>query len=1451
MADNKNRDSTSELSKSVGGLRRSVYEMTRKMEQQTKAHQAVKTGALSDSMVAKNTKALESFNNNVSTMSGSINLDSKKLEKSINKLQAEINKVEGVSAKMKDSTEALITSNETLGESMGELTTATNKQNEKLDYFGEGLKTALKWTAIAAVPALGAAGMRLAKGYARSAGRVGSAPIRAGLAVAKRYDFMQSEAAGHVVGDVRGEIGGTMKKGLGSAALWSIGGPFGMVMQGLLGSKSGGSGSIGERKEGVMGAMWGVTKSVTELKGPMENMGHFFKNVPEKARKEGFLHIAPTKEFADEKGDGFKISPSITYEKSMHKSISAGMSESMNNKEGVFGKMGSFFSGILSPLFALAPTVGFMLPIWGAGFRAEANRFINEKRQGMFGAMVSGIKMLYVSSRFAAEESNEQLYQIATLLKAGFGLDGRLIKPQARSLSEFIGKAVGSKILEQMGYGRNAGFTKANAKPLRSFAKAAYDPHMVTQSGPANVHQGEMIGKPQGIFGKAMGGLGSLFGGFKIFKKLKEFLNEGLELFRPLKDLVWQLKTIFGTHRQTGKGKIKSFTSMMSELPNLLSKELGLIGQNVSDAVTRSLIGTENAGKSIMDVIAYGYQKMIPTVVKSVMIGGDVYGEKTEGIIPLMKRSFVGFTKGIGTFVTAIADFGDIMKKFVTGDRKGLMGELKNVGSNLFEGLMTVLNEYYEITLSGLISIKKAFSAVRKNIAEQILPQNFFAVYSGAEDIYTKSVTVSAESSLASIKAFDTMGASYKKGRGTGKGMFKTPAGIAKGVAGAIWHLLTQTFSPFKELVVQMKDSLIDLAKGMVTYGKGHYEATKEGTRIWKENKDNISFLGTIGGFFKNLVGDIAETGMGTVRAGKKTGASLQEAMKFAGAPGMASGGVITGEEVPIRAHSGEIIGEPTKVIGWLASALEKIGVKKKDDSIYFKENFETAVVKRLDAILEVLQKGTSNIVKAGKGPGFFGRMVNGITTTAWEITKMPLKLGNALMKPLAEAIKLPFKALNASIKHLTGIAASGFKTISSGINAGFTALKVSIDAGWQGIKLGIKGMWEVIKAPFRWIAKPFQKLGELKDKAKAKIKGFIRKVKGEEVIAVDSEGKAVYAKWPSKIIQLLTLMQKDQRELGIKTFGIHKSYYMSQDPFTSPVQGFKLKLKNYTGDGGAKSGIAWMVNVMKDVLGKTLGGITTVLGSIAGTMGITKAAKAAKGLAAKGASKIKGVASATKGLAAKGAAKASSTIAGKALLKSGLKKIPVLGALAGLGFGLSRLMKGDVAGAIGEVASGAASIIPGVGTAASVGIDTALAARDIKKKKTGTISEDKLGISKWSGSAGIKALYNEANTVMKNPIIKITDDSLQVADASAIAAMETRQSMINNKVIGNQMVAANAGIASSIDNMNGANVMMMSNMTANNQSTNNVASGGGGGASTEPFDPAIGRMSQGRMNDI
>lgn len=88
-------------------------------------------------------------------------------------------------------------------------------------------------------------------------------------------------------------------------------------------------------------------------------------------------------------------------------------------------------------------------------------------------------------------------------------------------------------------------------------------------------------------------------------------------------------------------------------------------------------------------------------------------------------------------------------------------------------------------------------------------------------------------------------------------------------------------------------------------------------------------------------------------------------------------------------------------------------------------------------------------------------------------------------------------------------------------------------------------------------------------------------------------------------------------------------------------------------------------------------------------------------------------------GAAGKSLGKQAAKIGTKAAGKSLLKKIPIIGALAGVGFAISRAAKGDWLGAAGELASGVASTIPGLGTAASVAIDAGLAARDISQAKS------------------------------------------------------------------------------------------------------------------------------------
>ena len=85
-------------------------------------------------------------------------------------------------------------------------------------------------------------------------------------------------------------------------------------------------------------------------------------------------------------------------------------------------------------------------------------------------------------------------------------------------------------------------------------------------------------------------------------------------------------------------------------------------------------------------------------------------------------------------------------------------------------------------------------------------------------------------------------------------------------------------------------------------------------------------------------------------------------------------------------------------------------------------------------------------------------------------------------------------------------------------------------------------------------------------------------------------------------------------------------------------------------------------------------------------------------------------------GAATVAAAKVAAKITAAQGTKVALTKVPLVGLGCAAVFGVGRLIKGDTLGALGEVTSGAASCIPGVGTAASCGVDALLLARDVKK---------------------------------------------------------------------------------------------------------------------------------------
>ena len=118
------------------------------------------------------------------------------------------------------------------------------------------------------------------------------------------------------------------------------------------------------------------------------------------------------------------------------------------------------------------------------------------------------------------------------------------------------------------------------------------------------------------------------------------------------------------------------------------------------------------------------------------------------------------------------------------------------------------------------------------------------------------------------------------------------------------------------------------------------------------------------------------------------------------------------------------------------------------------------------------------------------------------------------------------------------------------------------------------------------------------------------------------------------------------------------------------------------------------------------------------------------------------------KSLGKKLGGKAIGKLAGGALAKSLGKKIPLVGLGLGAVFAAQRALQGDFLGAGLELASGAASTIPGAGTAASVGIDAALAAKDMTSFSEGGIPT----------GDNVVALLNDRPDKKREAVLPLTD---------------------------------------------------------------------------------------------
>lgn len=148
---------------------------------------------------------------------------------------------------------------------------------------------------------------------------------------------------------------------------------------------------------------------------------------------------------------------------------------------------------------------------------------------------------------------------------------------------------------------------------------------------------------------------------------------------------------------------------------------------------------------------------------------------------------------------------------------------------------------------------------------------------------------------------------------------------------------------------------------------------------------------------------------------------------------------------------------------------------------------------------------------------------------------------------------------------------------------------------------------------------------------------------------------------------------------------------------------------------------------------------------------------------------------------AEKSTGKAVAKTAGKSLVK----KIPLVGALAGLGFAAGRAWDGDWSGAGLEALSGVASIVPVVGTAASVALDAALLAKDLSEEGEESLPDNSEAPEIDSEAIG-EEIGDKVKEALEDTDIKVSVPKSLVSNQSnnlnAVAGTSSAQPQLNSQ---------------------------------------------------------------------
>lgn len=417
-----------------------------------------------------------------------------------------------------------------------------------------------------------------------------------------------------------------------------------------------------------------------------------------------------------------------------------------------------------------------------------------------------------------------------------------------------------------------------------------------------------------------------------------------------------------------------------------------------------------------------------------------------------------------------------------------------------------------------------------------------------------------------------------------------------------------------------------------------------------------------------------------------------------------------------------------TQIEAQMKSAAQKEDDRQKREAEYWRqhlENEEKKKERKFDDVYNKIDDGVINSALAGiLGPGAVmlgkglnavgvplekwgkkglrasGRLINkGLNATLGRWSKKYDEGENALSVNRKEEAAKPVYDLRSTVSE-------GFKKVLDKMGGGgkgsgekeeeeswlnkllknLLPLLAGILSGYQPLKdFGIKYLLKRLHKPIDWVIK---QLGKLGSKAWKVLKGPLSKI-GSKIWKVL---KGPLSKIGSK---LWNVVKKPFQTLGSKVWKVLKG------PLTKAGSSI-MKAFTKIGSKIMSSGFMQALKTAGKQLTKHAGKIISKVAGPLNKVGAKIMSKVGQKVAAKAATKV----------AAKGAGKGILKGVGKSLLK----KIPGVSVLSGLWFAGKKALKGDWTGAAMEMGSGLLGTIPVVGTAASIAMDAAILARDVKR---------------------------------------------------------------------------------------------------------------------------------------